>query len=274
METFRYHSSLYEHEPRLAFYVRSCGHFQLVPPDRESYRRNVEFCEIFWCISGKGGFRSGSTKETLLKPDWVWYYPAGATHDYQPRGGFFHYRWLSISGPGASSLFSGLDIHPGLNYGGACPHHLFSLVELNLKPVSSRQIRMRALAAAFQILTQISPGQHPSVHGSMVEEARSLIDDGFADSQFNVEKAASLLGVHRGSLSRAFSQAYGIAVSQYISQCRVRHAIVLLKTTSLPIREIALKSGFSSHEYFSRVFLEHTGITPATFRAQADKGLY
>ena len=125
---------------------------------------------------------------------------------------------------------------------------------------------MRALAAAFQILTMILPGQHPAVHGNLAEEARSLIDAGFTDPQFNVEKTAALLGVHRGSLSRAFSEGYGITVTHYITRCRVRHAIKLLKETELPIRDIAKQSGFNTQEYFSRVFLEQTGSTPAAFR--------
>lgn len=274
METFRHHHAVYEKEPKLSFYVRSCGHFNLVPPDRERYRECVDFGTILWCMKGSGVFRQNS-RETVLRPEHVWYYPPGSSHDFQPRGERFEYCWLTIAGSGAGQLFSGLEIQPGPSYAGGCPEQLFSIVEMNLEKINqTRTSRMRALAAAFQILTMISPGQHPAVHGKLAEKARSLIDAGFVDPQFNVEKTASLLGVHRGSLSRAFSAAYGIAISQYVSRCRVRHAMELLKATKIPIREVALSSGFNSHEYFSRVFLEHTGFTPAAFRAQADKGLY
>ena len=144
------------------------------------------------------------------------------------------------------------------------------MVEFNLEKISqTRKTRMQALAAAFQILTMISPGQNlENIRGSMADHAKSLVDSGYADPEFNVEKVASLLNVHRGSLSRAFAGAYGITISHYITRCRVRHAMKLLRETALPIREIALASGFNSHEYFCRVFLEQTSFTPAAFRTQ------
>ena len=271
MQAFRHYYENYEIDPQLSFYVRSCGYFSLIPPDREAYRSCVNFCEIFWCIRGGCTFKC-KLKEYVLKPGYVWYYPVGSYHDYQPLAGGFEYRFLTLAGPQASVLAAGLDISPGLNYAGTCPDDLFSLVELNMKVVPTRSSRMHALAAAFQILTMISPGQHPEmVRGSMAEKAKALIDSGFRDREFNVEKTAALLGIHRGSLSRAFSEGYGITVNHYITRCRVRHAMKLLKETLLPIRDIALQSGFNTHEYFSRVFLEQTGMTPAAFRRR-EKG--
>ena len=271
MGTFRRLFHIYEKDPQLAFYVRSCGHFNLVPPDRESYRSRVDFCEIFWCLRGKGVFRD-QRKETVLTPGNVWYYPAGSNHDYRPYGNGFEYRWLTVAGPGAPMLFSGLCIRPGLNYAGPCPDDLFLQVETSLENTPTRQSRMHALAPAFQILTRMSPGQHPeNIRGSLADHAKSIIDAKYTDRAFNVEKTASVLGVHRGSLSRAFAEGYGITVSRYITGCRIRHAMKQLSETELPIRMIALESGFSSHEYFSRVFLEQTGFTPAVFRANLKK---
>lgn len=270
METFRNYYAVYEKEQHLAFYVRSCGYFFLKPPDRESYRPQVDFCEIFWCMNGSMEYR-GKSRNYQLKPGYVWYYPAGSSHNYSPGPNGCEYRWLTISGPGAEQLFRGLDIQDGLNYAGACPQELFSMVEFNLDKISqTRKTRMQALAAAFQILTMISPGQNlENIRGSMADHAKSLVDLGYADPEFNVEKVASLLKVHRGSLSRAFAGAYGITISHYITRCRVRHAMKLLKETTLPIRDIAFQSGFNSHEYFSRVFQEQTAFTPVEFRKQS-----
>lgn len=260
---------VYEKETRLSFHVRSCGHFCLVPPARETFRKSVDFCEIFWGIRGSMKFRSGS-REFLMKPDYVWYYPAGSDHDYVPCGEGCEYRFITIAGRDSARLFSGLDIPQGLSYAGPCPQELFSIADLNVAKINqTKTTQMQALAAAFQILTMLSPGQHmENIRGSMAERAKTLIDSGFADRELNVEKTASLLGVHRGSLSRAFANAYKISVSHYISRCRVRNAMKLLKETELPILNIALQSGFNSHEYFTRVFMNWTGFTPALFRRQ------
>ena len=230
----------------------------------------MDFGEIFWCIRGSAVFRQNS-RETILTADHAWYYPPNSNHDYYPRKEGFEYRFLTIAGSGASTLFSGLDIRQGMSYAGSCPQDLFSLVELNMGS-TIRTSRMRALAAAFQILTLLSPGQHvESSRGSMADHAKSLIDSGYSDRDFNVEKVASLLGVHRGSLSQAFSKRYGITVSHYISECRIRRAARLLTESRLSIREIAAECGFNSHEYFTRVFTSRTGFTPALFRRQEIK---
>ena len=266
-ETFRYCYHALDRDPRLAFYVRSCGYFNLIPPDRESFRDCVDFGEIFWCIRGSGVFRD-KFRKTILTPEHVWYYPPGSSHDYYPRGSGFEYRWLTIEGSGTSQLFSGLNISPGLCYAGPCPQNLFSLVELNIDSME-QTARMQALSAAFQILTMLTFGQKTErIHGGMAEHARSLIYSGFSNRDFNVEKLASLLNVHRGSLSQAFRKKYGITVSHCITNCRVQCAARLLAESQLSIRQIALNSGFSSQDYFSHVFTAQTGFTPSSYRRQ------
>ena len=269
-KTFRHSLFYLGHDPRLAFFVRSTGYFQLIPPDRECCRI-ADFCEIFWCIKGRAVFRTGQ-KEFTLKPGYAWYYPTGSLHDFQPREEGFLYRWLTIAGKGAPLLFEGLAIKPGLNYAGTCPQHLFSLVEMNMEQNNRRQDEMQALAAAFQILTMLSPGQHQTApRGGIAEEAKALIKDGFSNPDFNVEKIAALLDVHRGSLSRAFSSGYGMSLSHYLRLCRLRHAIGLLRETDLSVKEIARLSGFTSHEYFTRIFSSNTGYTPGSFRTEWQK---
>ena len=145
-KTFRNFYMTLEREPRLAFYVRSCGYFNLIPPEREQYRYQVDFGEIFWCIRGSAVFRQNS-RETILTADHAWYYPPNSNHDYYPRKEGFEYRFLTIAGSGASTLFSGLDIRQGMSYAGSCPQDLFSLVELNMGS-TIRTSRMRAISRA------------------------------------------------------------------------------------------------------------------------------
>ena len=95
---------------------------------------------------------------------------------------------------------------------------------------------------------------------------RKIIDSQFTDPSFNVEELAARLACHRSTVSRNFSQKWNISVSDYIINCRLQYAMILLKETNTPIREVALESGFSSAAYFSRVFTARTGISPAAFR--------
>ena len=111
---------------KTSFYVRSIGHFRLTPESPEEIKV-ADFGEIFWCIGGRGYFHRNGEIFTLL-PNSVWYYPPGSLHKYYPGKPFFHYRWLTIEGPGAGGLFDGLRIQPGLNESGECPQELFSRI--------------------------------------------------------------------------------------------------------------------------------------------------
>ena len=131
------------------FYVRGTGHFMICEPELDKF---AHFGEIFWCISGSGIFHYNN-QTFSLQPGWVWYYPPGSLHHIIPDP-CFHYRWLSIDGQDCGSLFNALRFKPGLNPAGECPEELFAEVKLKLSD-GSRQSQLRALDAAFQILTRV-----------------------------------------------------------------------------------------------------------------------
>lgn len=68
-------------------------------------------------------------------------------------------------------------------------------------------------------------------------------------------------------LSRIFKQETGIQLTEYITQKRIQEAKQQLKETDKPIGEIAFSVGYSNWAYFTKVFREKNGETPAQFRA-------
>ncbi len=249
---------------QLGFFVRSCGHFILIPPDRE-VRRVTDFAEIFWCLSGRGVFRKDN-REYILKEKQVWYYPPGFIHDFYPKEPAFHYRWLAIEGPSAGRLFEDLGIRPGISSAGTCPEHLFSSIMLDARS-HERENHIRALASALAILMQIVAGDSKNLpQESPSSAAKSIIDANFGNPDLNVENIAELLHIHRVSLSRIFARDFRTGISNYLISCRIRHAIELLLESDLRLKEIAIACGFRNSEYFSRVFSKMMGMTPGIFR--------
>lgn len=264
MKSFRQCGWMLPKDSQLGFFVRSCGHFMLVPPDRE-LRRPADFAEIFWGLRGRGTFRSGSGEYTL-KENQVWYYPPGSIHDFVPKSSVFQYRWLSIEGRSAARLFEDLGIRPGLSQAGPCPEHLFSSIMLDTRS-AEREKHIRALATAISILTQIIAGDVKNIPaGNSSKAAKEIIDENFGDPELNVEGIAELLHMHRVSLSRVFMKDHRTTISNYLISCRIRHAMRLLRETDLRVKEIARTSGFKTVEYFSRVFLQAVGMPPGVFR--------
>ena len=69
-------------------------------------------------------------------------------------------------------------------------------------------------------------------------------------------------------LRARFKQAAGIPLGSYLQNYRLNCAMALLRTTKLPIAEIAEEAGFGSPQAFSRLFKKETGCTPRAYRQQ------
>jgi len=77
---------------------------------------------------------------------------------------------------------------------------------------------------------------------------------------------AKELGMTHEALTRSFKQEFGLAPSQFIIQLRLRRARRLLEAGKLSLAEIASDCGFSSANYFGRVFKAEIGQSPAAYR--------
>jgi AraC family transcriptional regulator len=78
---------------------------------------------------------------------------------------------------------------------------------------------------------------------------------------------SEIAGLSRFHFHRRFTQAFGIGARAYVEQVRLRRAAFRLAFRPRErILDIALDSGFSSHEAFCRAFKRAIGQTPSEFR--------
>ena len=244
------------------FYVRSVGNFQLEEGEELPVKR-AEFPEIFWCVSGTGSLVLDG-RHYLLRPGQVWYYPTGSSHQIACHGKSFHYCWITLDGPDAGVLFDGLNLKAGVNQSRICPQHLFNKVLMNIE-LPQLEIQLENLKTAFEILTLASSSDHPE-KPDIVEQAIRLIEENYHNPDLNVEKISAWLNVNRSILSRMFSSSQKTTIVQFLSSCRLKKALYLIKQTDTPINQIAEICGYSCHNYFTKVIRRHTGFPPAELR--------
>ena len=79
---------------------------------------------------------------------------------------------------------------------------------------------------------------------------------------------AMIAGVHRVHVARAFRDHLGCTVGDYVRRLRVRHACELLTSTSAPLTDVAMRSGFFDQSHMTRVVKRFLGLTPAALRRQ------
>jgi AraC family transcriptional regulator len=86
------------------------------------------------------------------------------------------------------------------------------------------------------------------------------------EAELHGELRASVLATECGlsvsQFSRSFKKTFGVPVHRYVIRRRVECAKSLLKSSSMPLAEIALHSGFSDQPAFSRTFSALVGTSP------------
>ncbi len=86
--------------------------------------------------------------------------------------------------------------------------------------------------------------------------------DSHLDGELRLSYLAEECGLSISHFSRSFKRSFGVPVHRYLIARRVERAKFLLRSSSAPLVEIALESGFSDHAAFSRTFRAVVGTSP------------
>jgi AraC-like DNA-binding protein len=81
-----------------------------------------------------------------------------------------------------------------------------------------------------------------------------------------LDELAEVAGLSKFHFLRQFSQVVGMTPGAYLRTLRLCHAARKLRTTNLPILDVALSVGFADHPSFSRAFARHMGMTPSEYQ--------
>ena len=101
-----------------------------------------------------------------------------------------------------------------------------------------------------------------------LEEILAYLEINYRDSNLSQMQVADMFRISNYTLSRLFKNQVGVGFSEYLAAKRLEYAKELLLTTSHSVKEIAIMSGFTSENYFSRTFKLYEGVSPSNFRSQ------
>ena len=93
-----------------------------------------------------------------------------------------------------------------------------------------------------------------------------MLETEFA-SDLTLDTLARCAGMTRPGFLRAFKRQTGCTPHQYLLEKRVAVAAQMLRTSRIPIAEIAAALGFSDQPHFTRRFKQLMRVTPARYRA-------
>jgi AraC-like DNA-binding protein/mannose-6-phosphate isomerase-like protein (cupin superfamily) len=101
--------------------------------------------------------------------------------------------------------------------------------------------------------------------GSLASRVKHIVRTGYA-GPLRVSAIAAQVGVSPEHLSRNFHKTTGETLTEYITVCRLRSALIMLQNTALPIKQIAAECGFTSVHYFSNRFRKYYARPPGEMR--------
>ncbi len=105
---------------------------------------------------------------------------------------------------------------------------------------------------------------------SVINKARAILRANIEET-ISMESVAEELRISYSWFRKAFKAYTGIAPQQYLLQLRIEKAKMLLTDRSKSIKEIAFSLNFESPFYFSKLFKEKTGCSPAEFRKKLER---
>jgi AraC-like DNA-binding protein len=90
----------------------------------------------------------------------------------------------------------------------------------------------------------------------------------------NVNSIAREFKVNRSYLSQRFKRDIKYSLHEYILMIKILRSLTLLemRENRITIEDLSQKMGFSSSDYFRRVFKQKMGITPGKYRNLFKKG--
>lgn len=110
-------------------------------------------------------------------------------------------------------------------------------------------------------------GTAPLDHHAPIQRAQQYVRDHLHE-HLTQDKVARLVRVSRTQFIRRFREETGQTFNQFVTDCRMKQAEVLLQSTDFPLTFISQSLGYKSPVYFNTVFRKQTGMLPSEFRAR------
>lgn len=123
------------------------------------------------------------------------------------------------------------------------------------------------LTSLREDVTVLAPDLPPEPRETLLRTVNRLMSE-WRGRTVVVADIAGALDLSESSLRTRFKATAGVPLGRYLQNYRLHRAMALLRTSDLPIGEIAEEAGFGSPQAFSRLFKRKLGLSPREYRQQ------
>jgi len=92
------------------------------------------------------------------------------------------------------------------------------------------------------------------------------VEENIQNSEFRIDDLAEAMSMSRTVFYRKVKSLMGVSPVDFVKTMRIKRAVQLLEQDELTVSEVGYMSGFTTPQYFSRVFKEAMGCTPKEYK--------
>ncbi|GIP53201.1 response regulator transcription factor [Paenibacillus vini] len=132
---------------------------------------------------------------------------------------------------------------------------------------SMAEIEQWLLTYFESLLDRLRERQASGPYSRHVSQAIMLILERY-QSYITLELAAGAIGLNTSYLSRIFKEETRMTFSEYVNRVRIDASCKLLESGRFTVKQISSQVGFTTYNYFFKVFKESTGMTPHAYMSR------
>lgn len=106
----------------------------------------------------------------------------------------------------------------------------------------------------------------PPSNDIFIREVIRLVDENMQNPEFKIDDLAETMNMSRAVFYRKIKTFTGASPIDLVKEMRMKRALELLDADVCSLSEVAYQSGFSSPQYFNRVFKDRMQCTPNEYR--------
>lgn len=122
------------------------------------------------------------------------------------------------------------------------------------------------LSLFCQAFIEARSAERQLAQDSLMQDVYNHLLERFAED-CSLDALAERFNISKFHLSHRFSETYGTSLHQFVLQCRMAYAQLLIRQGE-PMMSIAYQCGFNDYSTFVRAFTRFNGTTPRAWRKQ------
>ncbi|MDK0709620.1 AraC family transcriptional regulator [Clostridium perfringens] len=254
--------------------VDECGIEQGIPGLGYKYEV-LKNAVIHYITKGYGTFKFNGKVYTLKQGD-IFILLKGMQVEYVASiDDPWEYYWIGFSGSNANEYLNRTSITnscvTNCKENSKIPQIILNMCEISktYNPSSSDDILLlKELYSLLYALIEEFPKpfeyKDKELH-TYIQDALNFINSNYMNS-ITVQEIADYVNLSRSYLYKMFIKNLGISPQRYLINLRMYKATLLLKSTRLPIGEVASSVGYNDSLLFSKTFSKHFSMSPLNYR--------